>query len=275
MEKPNHISRSGIFFSCTGEKHLVAEYVVPEHVLTHVYEGKLEVTEADKTYTLHAGETGLFTRNQLAKFTKYPTDGAPFKSATVFFTQDFLQKYYSTHSSADHPNPSPGIKLLHSHPLLKGLFTSLTSYFDMTDVLPAELAEMKLVETMTILRSIDKGIDSALADFTEPGKIDLADFMQKNFMFNISLKRFAYLTGRSLATFKRDFQKVFQIPPQRWLLQKRLKQAHFLIAEKQLRPSEAYMEVGFENLSHFSYSFKQMFGYPPSSISMAVLSNPI
>jgi len=145
----------------------------------------------------------------------------------------------------------------------------------MTDVLPAELAEMKLVETMTILRSIDKGIDSALADFTEPGKIDLADFMQKNFMFNISLKRFAYLTGRSLATFKRDFQKVFQIPPQRWLLQKRLKQAHFLIAEKQLRPSEAYMEVGFENLSHFSYSFKQMFGYPPSSISMAVLSNPI
>jgi hypothetical protein len=47
-----------------------------------------------------------------------------------------------------------------------------------------------------------------LANFEEPGKIDLADYMEKNFMFNLPLEKFAYLTGRSLTTFKRDFSKI-------------------------------------------------------------------
>jgi AraC-like DNA-binding protein len=46
---------------------------------------------------------------------------------------------------------------------------------------------------------------------------------------------------------------------------RRLKEAHFLIAERNQKPSDAYIEVGFENLSHFS--FKQMFGYNPSSLA--------
>ncbi|PWT74573.1 MAG: AraC family transcriptional regulator, partial [Bacteroidetes bacterium] len=103
----------------------------------------------------------------------------------------------------------------------------------------------------------------------EPGKIDIAEFMLKNYTFNIAIERFAYLTGRSLATFKRDFQKAFNMPPQKWLLEKRLKQAHFLIAEKNCKPSDIYLEVGFENLSHFSNSFKQHFGYSPSSVTVS------
>ncbi len=41
-------------------------------------------------------------------------------------------------------------------------------------------------------------------------------------MFNMSLEKFGYLTGRSLTTFKRDFFKTFKTTPQRWLTQKRL-----------------------------------------------------
>jgi AraC family transcriptional regulator, exoenzyme S synthesis regulatory protein ExsA len=72
--------------------------------------------------------------------------------------------------------------------------------------------------------------------------------------------------GKSLATFKRDFQKIFLKPPQKWLMAKRLLEAHFLIAPRNQKPSDEYIEVGFENLSHFSSSFKQMVGYNPSSL---------
>jgi AraC family transcriptional regulator, exoenzyme S synthesis regulatory protein ExsA len=85
-------------------------------------------------------------------------------------------------------------------------------------------------------------------------------------MFNVPIEKFAKLTDRSLATFKRDFQKIFNSPPQRWLLKKRLELAHFLIAQKHARPSEAYIDVGSENFSHFSTAFKQMYGYNPSSL---------
>jgi AraC-like DNA-binding protein len=31
-------------------------------------------------------------------------------------------------------------------------------------------------------------------------------------------------------------------------------------------PSEVYVDVGFEDLSHFSYAFKKMFGAAPTKI---------
>jgi AraC-like DNA-binding protein len=91
--------------------------------------------------------------------------------------------------------------------------------------------------------------------------------MEKNFMFNISISKCAYLTGRSLATFKRDFQKAFGTSPQKWLTEKRLQQAHFLIAEKRRKPSQAYIDAGFENFSHFTYAFKKFSSMPASKTS--------
>jgi AraC-like DNA-binding protein len=34
-----------------------------------------------------------------------------------------------------------------------------------------------------------------------------------------------------------------------------------------MRPSEVYLEVGFENLSHFSFAFKKTFGLTPTKLT--------
>ena len=86
-------------------------------------------------------------------------------------------------------------------------------------------------------------------------------------MYNLPLEKFGYLTGRSLTTFKRDFSKLFNTTPQRWLIQKRLELAYYQLVEKKKRPTEVCYEVGFENLSHFSYAFKKHFGYAPTELS--------
>ncbi len=91
--------------------------------------------------------------------------------------------------------------------------------------------------------------------------------MNRHYMYNVPAVQFARLTGRSLASFKRDFEKIFQTSPGQWLLQKRLEEAHYLIREKGRKPSDVYLDVGFENLSHFSRSFKQAFGVSPSMVS--------
>jgi len=86
-------------------------------------------------------------------------------------------------------------------------------------------------------------------------------------LFNLPLEKFGYLTGRSLTTFKRDFKRVFNTTPQRWLTQKRLEMAHYQFVEKKKRPIDVCYEVGFENLSHFSYAFKKHFGYAPTDLT--------
>ncbi|CAM3927610.1 AraC-type DNA-binding protein [Pedobacter westerhofensis] len=100
----------------------------------------------------------------------------------------------------------------------------------------------------------------------QAGKADLENFMQENFRLNLEVKELALLTGRSLATFKRDFEKTFRTSPKRWIQQRRLEEAFIMIKEQGKRPSEVYDELGFESFSHFSFSFKQYFGTNPSNI---------
>jgi AraC-like DNA-binding protein len=142
---------------------------------------------------------------------------------------------------------------------------SLIPYFEMKE-LPGNIASLKITEAISILRAIDIEIDNVLANFEEPGKIDLASYMEKNFMFNMPMEKFGYLTGRSITTFKRDFKKTFNTTPQRWLTQKRLELAHYQFVEKNKKPIDVCYEVGFENLSHFSFAFKRHFGYAPTEL---------
>ena len=266
MISTENVAQSGIFFACIEKNKLVTEQLVPEHLLMHVYKGKITITTADKTFVILPGQTALFSKNQLAKFTKESDGDSGFKAVTMFFTKPFLQQFYE--GISEHQKKSDfKVLFIEPHALLNNLFESVSLYSNMEDaMITEELSLLKVKEALTMSRTLNKNVDSLLSDFSEPYKIDLSDFMQKNFMFNISIPRFAYLTGRSLATFKRDFHKTFGVSPQKWLTKKRLLQAHFLIAEKKQKPSQVYVEVGFENFSHFTYSFRRFFGYTPSSL---------
>jgi AraC-like DNA-binding protein len=74
----------------------------------------------------------------------------------------------------------------------------------------------------------------------------------------MTMEKFGYLTGRSLAIFKRDFKKTFHNTPQKWIIQKRLELAHYQLAEKKQKPIDVYLETGFEDFSHFSFAFKSI-----------------
>lgn len=122
--------------------------------------------------------------------------------------------------------------------MLESCLASVVPYFDVTEPFPNLLALLKITEAISILRAIDPDIDSVLANFDDPHKVELIRYMEKNYMFNMALKKFAYLTGRSLTTFKRDFKKAFNTTPQRWLTQKRLEMAHYQLAEKKKKAVE-------------------------------------
>ena len=105
-----------------------------------------------------------------------------------------------------------------------------------------------------------------LFDFNESWKIDLLPFMEANYTQDMTLDEFATYTGRSLATFKRDFAKVSDLSPEKWLIKKRLDKAYELLSNGNIKPSDVYVAVGFKNRSHFSSTFKRQFGIPPGGV---------
>lgn len=185
----------------------------------------------------------------------------PYKAIIVKLTNPVLREFYENKKAEIIPAfKTDNIIPLSKSPLLDSFFTSMLPYFDLDYKLPQELSQLKIQEAITVLRSINKDLDNILSDFSEPHKINLVEFMERNYMFNMPLEKFGYLTGRSLTTFKRDFKKAFNTTPQKWLTQKRLELAHYQLTEKKRKPIDVFYEVGFENLSHFSHAFKKQFG---------------
>lgn len=267
MAKRQLNSNAEIVFTCSEAFHYRGEMIMEEHSLVRVVSGELKVIQADKTYTFKAGETHLFPRNQFTTLIKYEKDRLPYKAIVVKLNNAILREFYENKNNEPVQTfKQDKIIALTKNGLLDGFFASLLPYFLLDYKLPHELSKLKILEAITVLRFINKDIDNILSDFSEPHKINLPEFMERNYMFNMPIEKFGYLTGRSLATFKRDFKKAFDSTPQKWLTEKRLELAHYQLTEKNRKPIDVYLETGFENLSHFSYVFKKQFGLTPTEL---------
>lgn len=264
MENP--FRKNGIIYSCYTKISRESENFIPEHIFTYIESGTLKINDGQKEYCLKAGDFAFYVKDRLAKFAKQPLkEGGEYKSLSVMIDEQTLLKLKSGFKQHTAPQPETVINL-DPNPLFISYAESLIAYINTEDKPSEKLLDIKVQEIALLLLEIRPEMASILFDFSEPGKIDLKDFMQRNFNFNVGLERFAYLTGRSLSTFKRDFEKVFGSTPSRWLQNKRLQEAYNLITEGRKKPSDVYIEVGFENLSHFSFAFKKAYGVAPSKL---------
>lgn len=267
MEHVSKYLTPEIKLSCYDDKFSKSEFVFDQHMLIWFISGETKIVQSEATHTFKTGDIFLIPRNKPATIINYPKDGLPHKTVVMLLTTKILRDFYSTIAVSEKIDPVPAIRSYSHHPLLESCLASLIPYFDVEGVFPENLALLKITEAISILRTIDPTIDRVLANFEDPHKVELVSFMEKNYMFNMPMEKFGYLTGRSLTSFKRDFKKAFNTTPQRWLTQKRLELAHFELAQKKRKPVEICYEIGFENLSHFSYAFKKHFGYAPTSLA--------
>ncbi|MFZ4860997.1 helix-turn-helix domain-containing protein [Sphingobacterium sp. Mn56C] len=259
--------RPRIMSSCYISRSVNGENFIPEHAFAFQISGSLKVYDGRTEEVFNQGSFRFSVRNKLAKYVKNTSSNGEYKSLSIAFDQETLiklaQKYnFQAVGKADMP---PVIELKNDK-LFVNFVKSLEPYFPFSADRNDPLVQLKLEEVLLIILKVHPELKNILFDFSEPGKIDLKAFMEHNYLFNLKIPRFAYLTGRSLSGFKRDFEKVYEVAPSKWLLQKRLNEAYFLIKEKKKKSSEVYLDVGFENLSHFSYVFKKQFGIPPSAL---------
>ncbi|MEJ5055833.1 helix-turn-helix domain-containing protein [Sphingobacterium sp. MYb382] len=257
-----------INYSCYLNTYREGEQFVPHHFLSMVIDGEMELNDGTQRYLFRKGQVYFACKNQLLKFTKRPTDEQGFKSLSIRFSDELLQELARAegyHPPQEHKKVSAFTDLSEAK-YLPFFMESLLQYQDLLENKAPDLLILKQKEALMLLFKEAPQLRDALLDFSAPYKINLEAFMQQNFHFNVGLERFAYLTGRSLATFKRDFQKIFQTSPRSWLQHKRLQEAYYLIKEKQQRPSSVYLDLGFEDLSHFSFAFKKEFGLAPTEL---------
>ncbi|WP_293310266.1 helix-turn-helix domain-containing protein [Pedobacter sp. UBA5917] len=244
-------------------KNIEGEAFVSDHIFSYIISGTHEVWVGERKYFFQAGDYRFFKRNQLTKYVKR-TESDGFKSIAVHIDQYTLKEISREYGfKAGEHYDGEGVKLLKDKGLLKGFVDTLNAYLA-GGGLDKDILQLKTKELVLILADSDPDIKKMLFEFSAPGKLDLEAFMNGHYRYNVPLERFAFLTGRSLSGFKRDFARLFSTTPSRWLVRKRLIEARYLIEQRLARPTEIYQELGFIDISHFSYAYKKAFGIAPT-----------
>lgn len=253
------------FLSATRKEHVL---FLDFSVLVLQVSGRMTLETSAQTLTTKPGDMLLIRKHQLAQLTKNPLDGSDYQTIVIALQDDILRTmaleecFEVTRKYAGAPNT-----ILPDTDFLRGYFLSVMPYIrNPVEKITTAMGILKVREGVQLLLHAMPALKDQLFDFSEPHKVDLEKFMLGNFHFNVPIEKFARLTGRSLAGFKRDFQKTFGASPRQWLQEKRLTEAHHLIEKKHKKPSDIYLDLGFESLSHFSRSFKQRFGMSPSAL---------
>ena len=271
MEDLKVLNYSNIFIASYFTNDRQCNHPNAEHTLIYICSGELEITDHGKKSVLHEGDCAFMRRDNQMILQKRVRDGKPYRSVVLKFSRNFLREFYKNIHKDSLPGHSRRNKkslsiLKPDRPDIKSLFESIFPYFD-SDIKPSEdLLKLKMTEGLYVILNTDENLYASLFDFTEPWKIDLLEFMNENYMYDLSMKEMSGYTGRSLATFKRDFKKISELTPQKWLIKRRLEAAHEILKTDNKKISDICFEVGFKNLSHFSKLYKEKYGTSPLNI---------
>ncbi len=240
-----------------------------EHTLIYQCSGRLEIEERGKKTVLYPGDCAFMRRDNRMWLQKRVGKGESYRSIVLKFSKAFLREFYQTLDRQQIPIDSKREKaslllLPKNRPDIRSLFESVIPYFDAWEKPSEKILKLKMIEGVYVLLNTDRNLYASLFDFVEPWKIDILDYLNENYMCDLSMKEIASYTGRSLATFKRDFAKVSDLTPQKWIIRRRLEAAHDLIRSGKKKVTEACFDVGFKNLSHFSKVYKETYGVAPS-----------
>lgn len=269
-----------------GSNYLSAEYKCPldtedmkfwseMHLITYIISGKKDWYADDELVEVKAGDA-VFIKNGVYSTKQYfDVDHC---IIAFMLNDDFIKKFLIEYSSLNLPkssnDPQKSIVRIDVNESIKSIIYSVASYLNQGREIPQELVEIKFKELLfnIILNPKNEVLAQYFNEIQMSDKSSLEHVMNKNFHHDLSMEEYARLCGRSLSTFKRDFQDCFGTSPGKWLLEKRLDHAKGLLLNTNLNINEVCYDSGFKNTSHFNKAFKERFELPPLQFRQATVS---
>lgn len=256
--------------SCVSTSNEETPAYLPASVLSYARKGQLHLRTNNRLYTVPRDSFVLLRKYTEASYFKTFTDEEGEARGFNFALNDqFIRKAINQINIPESTTPvGERVIIMDPTPQLLGLMDSIAQYTEFGQDLDPALVELKTMEALLAIVQADENLASIFVEYSRAERADLSKFMSYNYLENITLNQLAQHSGRSLSTFNRDFRMVFNETPHKWILRKRLEHAKKMLLNEGAKPSEVYLQVGFEDLAHFSRAFKKQFQVPPSRIAV-------
>ena len=241
-------------------------FFLEQHLLYVVLGGSVKLTCGRQSWTVGKNEMILLRRAQSVSYEKQGSEETGLFESQLFAINDELLKDFLTSQQVVIPAMTEeyGAQVSPMSERLVAYCWSLSPYFNDPSQVNPGLLRLKVMELLYNVMDCSKNIFRQMLQLRQPVKTDIHRVVEENYTSPISLDELAYLSGRSLSSFKREFQNIYGEPPARWIREKRLSKAHEMLRSSNLSVADVAYSLGFENPTHFSRIFKQQYGYAPS-----------
>lgn len=242
-------------------------YFIAQTVINVVLNGeKVIYTHEGERVQVPAGNLVLIPKDVYVLQDIVP-EHAPYDSLLFFYHKDALLTItdrLDLSMNARSPKRTPVV--LAMSPIVTGFTESLIRQLQSIPDPPSALIQLKLQELiqLILLNDINPAFMEVLNHLDLGKTRDLSSFMESHYTKPLTIKDFAYLTGRSVSTFNREFRQLFGDSPKSWILNRRMEKAKELIVQNNASMSSIAADVGYEHLSQFSASFKNHVKVSPS-----------
>jgi AraC-like DNA-binding protein len=226
-----------------------------------VQNGQKQIYRANKNTILSAGQ-GMLIPEGNSIIAEHSDNTAPYHSVIIFFPGQLGRNFISRNFSqltAPGKNDAPFVHFkMDSY--LEVFVRHIREMVENKTPVSEALALHKLEELLLVMA--ERHPAELQSMFGAANTPSLKKLVENNLMNKLSLDELAFLANRSLASFKRDFEKCYGLPPQRYIRERKLELAlHELRNGK--NPGDIYLDYGYENLSNFNTAFKRRYGQPP------------
>ncbi|MEL6559044.1 MAG: AraC family transcriptional regulator [Bacteroidota bacterium] len=252
--------------SCETQDGNQMEAYLPSTVLFFMQTGQLHIETGGQLHTIDRNNFGLLRKHTKCKFHKtWSNEEAGAKTYGFVLTNAYINRVVEKVSIPKSTRTTKTTFLsLQPTESLTTVMNFLIDHVDNDEDIDPVMVETKTEEALKALLIANEDAASIFREFSIAEIADLEKLMDHNFLYNIPLKELAIRSGRSLSSFNRDFRAIYNDTPHRWIMNKRLEYARYLMFTDHKRPSEVFLASGFEDLSHFSRSFKKKFNITPS-----------
>ena len=259
-------------YKCVADQSAVKVWSKYNYFL-YVVRGKKMWQSARAKYCVREGEA-IFVKKGANVIHQFFEEG--FCSLMIFVPDDFITKVVKESSASIPKCPvenTDTVSYVYLDEVLSAYFSSVLSYFAKEEPPPGNLLEIKFKELILdlLLSPPNRSLCGYFKSLCDGSKTSIREIMQANFTYNMKLEEFAYLSGRSITSFKKDFINTFNCTPGKWLLKRRLEHAKYLLEVTDKNINDLMFETGFENASHFIRVFKQAYGLSPLQFKKSII----
>jgi len=229
--------------------------------------GKKQVHFAGTSVAVNKDQSLLLKKGNWLWTELLDTD-ATYYCKLLFFSEKKLKDFLEKHTKSKNVvNDNVPYFIIRNDTYITSYLDSLATISEAPTVFMQNLLAVKFEELMLYLihkygSNFEAYLQSLIINETSP----LKKIIESKVHSNLKLEEIAFLCNMSLSTFKRHFINEYKVSPGKWLQDKRLQKAMETLEQGDLKPSDIYLDFGYNNLSNFSIAFKNKFGISPSEI---------